>query len=341
MRIAEISTLHRPVPPMGEGSIESLVSTLTEGLVERGHEVTLFASADSETTARLWSPVPLERHRNPAAWDWQIYEAFQVREAFRMWEEFDLIHCHSYHFGLLYCDLVPTPSLHSVHIEPGPDYRFLAESTTNRSLHFCSRFQAREFERVEGIEVIPHGVDPTLYDPKPDGKPGKYLAYLGRFHPDKGLPEAIEIAKKSGIPLKLAGPINDYYSNLLEPMIDGSHIQMVGEVDAKEKAKFLQDAKALLFPIQRGEPFGLVLIEAMACGVPVLATNRGAVSEIVVHGETGWIGESVEDLLEGIRRLEEFDPAKIRRHVEVNFSNARMVDRLENLMTRIVERNEA
>ncbi|MCA9437985.1 MAG: glycosyltransferase, partial [Candidatus Omnitrophica bacterium] len=157
MRIAEISTLHRPVPPVGEGSIESLVSTLTEGLVERGHEVTLFASADSETNARLWSPVPLERHRNPDAWDWQVYEAFQVREAFRMWEEFDLIHCHSYHFGLLYCDLVPTPSLHSVHIEPGPDYRFLAESTTNRSLHFCSRFQAREFERVEGIEVIPHG----------------------------------------------------------------------------------------------------------------------------------------------------------------------------------------
>src|SRR3990172_4715112 len=140
MRIAEISTLHRPVPPNGEGSIESLVYTLTEGLCTRGHTVTLFAHPHSRTSALLRSPAKVGVEKGSDIWDWRVYEAFQVSEAFKSWRDFEVIHCHSYHFGLLFCDLVPTPSLHSLHIEPSPDYLFLAERTQNRRMHFCSRY---------------------------------------------------------------------------------------------------------------------------------------------------------------------------------------------------------
>ncbi|MCC5874994.1 MAG: glycosyltransferase, partial [Candidatus Sumerlaeia bacterium] len=157
MRIAEIATLGRPVPPTGEGSVELLVSLQTEELVNRGHEVTLFALPSSRTAARLESPVKSSYADGVNAWDWQVYESFQVREAFRQWRDFDIIHCHSYHFGMLYCDFVPIPSLHSIHIEPGPDYLFLAQNTRNRHLHFCSQYQARDFSGVANTHVIPHG----------------------------------------------------------------------------------------------------------------------------------------------------------------------------------------
>ena len=336
MRVAEISTLHRPVPPEGEGSIENIVSILAEGLVRKGHEVTLFAAEDSRTSARLRSPVRVTHSRNASMWDWQTYESFQVREAFRVWKDFDVIHCHSYHFGLLFCDLVPIPSLHSIHIEPGPDYLFLAANTRNRRLHFCSRYQARDFADIAGVHVIPHGIDLANF-PAPAGTPGDYLAYLGRFLPDKGPLEAIRIAKQCGIPLKLAGPPNEYLRTVLEPEFRGAPVEYIGEVQGKAKADFLRDALALLYPLQWGEPFGLVLIEAMACGVPVVATNRGAVPEIVSHGKTGWLGETEADLAEAVEIIADLDRAAIRRHVEEHFSSDRMVERIEKLLVEMSE----
>src|SRR5690606_33554987 len=155
---------------------------------------------ESKTTARLISPVKSSYVGDPDKWDWQLYEAFQVREAFAMWREFDIINCHAYWFGLMHADAVPIPSIHSLHIEPGPDYSFLAERTQNRHLHFCSKFQARNFKDISGTHIIPHGIDVDAYAPVPvENFDANYLAWLGRFHPEKGVLEAIDLARAAGI----------------------------------------------------------------------------------------------------------------------------------------------
>lgn len=337
MRIAEISTLARPVPPPGEGSIESLVSVITEGLVRRGHEVTLFATADSKTSARLQSPVEGSYAGDPSKWDWQLYESFQVSEAFRRFKEFDVIHCHAYHFGLLYCDWVPIPSLHTIHIEPGPDYLFLARRTRNRHLQLCSSYQAREFAGLPGVHVIPHGIDIESFKLNGGVSSENYLAFLGRLIPEKGLLQAVEFARASGVPLKIAGPPTDYFRKSIEPLVDGRLIQYVGAISAEKRAGFLSAARALIYPLQRGEPFGLVLVEAMACGLPVIATNCGAVSEIIQHGKNGWVGDSAEDWAAGLQAADRMDRAAIRRMATENFSSERMVDSIEDLLRKIVE----
>lgn len=337
MRIAEISTLARPVPPPGEGSVESLVSAITEGLVARGHDVTLFATAGSRTTAALRSPVPTGYRDDPRMWDWQLYEAYQAREAFAAWRDFDVIHCHAYHFGLLFCDFVPTPSLHSVHVEPGPDYLFLAQRTHNRHLHFCSRYQAEGFAGVAGVHVIPHGIDVNRFHVAPPQAREDYAVFLGRFIPDKGPLAAIRAAREFDIPLKLAAPANEYFEEAIRPEVDGRDVEYVGEVRNAEKADLLARARALLYPVERGEPFGLVLVEAMASGLPVVATNRGAVPEIVEHGRTGWIAEDPADLVRGLREVERLDRDAIRRRAEERFSSAVMVDRIEKTLVTVAE----
>lgn len=335
MRIGIISTLARPVPPKAEGSVELLVSYLTDFLVERGHEVTLFALPESNTRARLLSPVESSYVRDPDKWDWQLYESFQVKEAFGRWREFDVINCHSYYFGLMYADAVPIPSVQSFHIDPGPDYRFLAQRTQNRQLHFCSQYQARGFNGMSGIHVIPHGIDVDAYARVPIPTKHEYLAWLGRFHPEKGVLAAIDIARKASLPLKLAAPANDYYRDVIAPHVDGGAVEYVGELAESAKAAFLANAMALLYPVERGEPFGLVLIEAMAAGLPVVAYDKGAVPEIIESGVTGFLGSREPDLLEGIARARHLDRSRIRAEAKQKFSFQAMGARMENLMMEI------
>ncbi len=332
LRIAEIATLGRPVPPQGEGSVEHLVSIITEGLVQRGHEVTLFARADSKTSARLESPVPTGY--GSGKWDWQLYEGFQVREAFRRWREFDIIHCHSYHHALLFCDFIRIPVLMSIHIEPGPDYRFLAINSTNRHLHFSSSFQAREFEDIQQKSIIPFGL-PVPEKMNGDWGRGDYLAFLGRFHPDKGVLDAIRIARKAGRKLILAAPENDYFREDILPEIDGKSVIYAGELSGHEKYRFLARSAGLLYPNTRGEPFGLVLAEALLSGTPVLARDIGAVSEIVDHGATGWLAKTDEDFLEGIDAAPILSRPLIRDTAVARFSEERMLNDIEGLLTRL------
>jgi glycosyltransferase involved in cell wall biosynthesis len=335
MRVAEIAPLTHPVPPAGEGSVETIVSAITEGLVRRGHDVTLFATADSKTSAELRSPVEVGYTRDPEKWDWQLYEAHSVREAFRAWPEFDVIHCHAYHFGLLFCDFVPIPSVHSLHVEPGPDWLFLAQRTANRHLVFCSQHQAREFGDVTGVHVVPHGVDVDAFHVSES--PGEHLLFIGRCLPEKGPLEAIRLARAAGAPLRIAAPGNDHLREEIGPEVDGKMIEYLGEIRGREKADVLATARALLYPVQRGEPFGLVLVEAMASGLPVLALNRGAVPEIVEQGVTGWIGETEEDLIAGLERVDALDRRAIRRRAAERFSIEQMVDRHEQLLMQVVE----
>jgi len=337
MRIAEISTLFRPVPPPGEGSVESIVHILTEGLVRRGHEVTLYATADSKTSARLRSPVRESYTTDPGKWDWRIYEAAQARRAFLDHRDFDVIHCHSYHHGLLYCDFVPVPSLHSIHIEPGPDYRFLAERTENRHLHFCSRYQARDFGAVRGVDVIPHGTTLGSSPGAGEGPVGDYAAFLGRFIPEKGPLDAIRIARRAGVPIRLAAPATEYFREVIEPEVDGRSVEYVGELKGEEKARFLSRAKALLYPIQTPEPFGLVLAEALVCGTPVIAFRRGAVPEIVRHGKDGWLGGTEEELGRGLAEVERLDRCAVRASARERFSAEVMIGRIELLLETLVK----
>lgn len=335
MRIAQIATLNRPVPPKGEGSVELLVSLITEELVRRGHDVTLFALPSSKTNARLISPVPRSYSEDSSLWDWQLYENFQVREAFMHWQDFDVIHCHSYHFGLLYCDFVPIPSLHSFHIEPGPDYVFLATATRNRHLLFCSQYQSREFSGIAGVHVIPHGLDLSDYRPLPTGEREGYLAFLGRFTPGKGADLAIQAAKKSGIPLRLAAPPNAYFHEVIAPQLIPGFIDYLGPLSGEKKADFLARASALLYPVRDAEPFGLVLVEAMASGTPVIAFDRGGVLEIIEHKRTGWISDTDEDFMVGIESVSIFDPMKISAEAHRRFDYRIMVDAMENLLLRL------
>jgi len=336
MRIAQISTLARPVPPNGEGSVETLVHGLTEGLIRRGHEVTLFAVAASQTSAHLCSPVETSYAADPRKWDWQLYEAYQVSQAFRDAARFDLIHCHAYSYGFLFCDSVATPSLHSLHIEPGHDTRFLATRTRNRWIHFSSKFQAREFADVPRVHIIPHGIELAQYRVAGPDDRENYLLFLGRFIPEKGPLEAIDIARRAGVPLKLAAPENDYFREILRPQIDGKQIRYIGEVAGDTKRELLTRARALIYPIRDPEPFGLVLLEALASGLPILAFNRGSVSEIVTPGRTGFVGQTGSDLIEQLDSVDSLDRQEIRRDAEERFSHETMLDRLEQLMSHIV-----
>lgn len=338
LRIAEISTLSRPVPPVGEGSVESLVSSITEGLVARGHEVTLFATADSQTSATLCSPVPRSYVDDPAKWDWQLYEAWQVCEAFRRHADFDIIHCHSYHHALLLCDLVPIPVLMSMHLEPGPDYVFLAERSRNRHLHFCSRYQARSFAHISGKSIILHGVPVAGALAAASEPRGHDLLFLGRFSSEKGVLDAIRIARRLGSRLLLAAPPNDYYHANVEKEVDGDQVVYVGEVHGVEKFRLLSRARALLYPVNRGEPFGLVLIEALLSGTPVLAHPLGAVPEVVTHGENGWLSESDEGFEAGLSFAQEADNEAIRAAAMSRYSDARMVDEIETLLLQLAGR---
>jgi len=337
MRIALISTLARPVPPPGEGSVELLVSELAEHLVRFGHEVTLYGLANSKTTGRLRSPVETSYVTDSKKWDWQLYEGYQVREAFAAAEDFDVIHCHSYHFGLLFSDFISIPTVHSMHVEPGPDIRFLAERTRNRHLVFASQFQAQPFAGLEDIHVVPHGIDVAKFGVISPSEREGYLAYLGRFHPDKGPLQAIELARASGQPVKLAGPSNDYFRESILPLVDGEQVQYVGELNTEEKAQFLARAQALLYPVERGEPFGLVLVEALACGLPVLALNRGAVPEIVVNGQDGFIAESTDELVAALQKVADVDRETIRRRAVERFSSETMARRFEALYQQAID----
>lgn len=340
MRIAQIATLARTVPPRGEGSVESLVFNLTEGLVRRGHEVTLYAAEGSRTSAALRSPAGFSYSVDKAKWNWQLWEAYQVEQAFRAAREFDVIHCHSYHHGLLYCDWVAAPSLHSFHVEPGPDIAHLANQTRNRHLHFCSVFQARNFTLDSRVSIISHGVDDMVLRPTVEGG-GNYLAYLGRFMPDKGVEQAVTIAQVSGLPLLLAGPENEYFTQIVRPRLS-AEMDYVGELATDdEKSHFLSKAMCLLYPVQRAEPFGLVLVESLMCGTPVIAPRLGAVPEIIEDGMTGFIvDQSAYEYAHAVSRLGQLDRGIIRSRAVERFSLRRMVDDLERTLLAIAGKGQ-
>ena len=330
LKIAVLSSVWFPVPPSGYGGIEWVVSLLADGLVEAGHDVTLFASGDSRTKATL-SYVYEEA---PSQWigrsHWELHHSFAC---YTQADDFDVINDHTGIAGLVVSGLVETPVVHTVHGplvgEPGKMYEQAAALVPNLHLISLSMNQRRPKPNLPWLANCPNALDLSVYPCKPHK--GEYLLFLGRLSPDKGCHRAIAVAMELELPLKIAGKKQepkeqDYFESFVEPHLGVHGIEYLGEVSHGMKVELLQDARATLFPIDWEEPFGLVMIESMACGTPVIATNRGAVPEVIEHGRSGIIVDTYREMGAALEAADALDPLECRRYVEERFSPERMVD---------------
>ena len=333
LRIAQIAPVAGPVRPGAGDSIEQLVGLLCEGLVRRGHDVTLYATGDSVTSARLRSLRARGYDEDDELWDWQFAEAVHAASAFAHAGEHDVIHAHDLHFALPFAGLVDVPVIETQHVESSPEVRAAQRRCANVHLAAVSEHQRRQLGPGLKTSVVPHGIDVAAFPFR--ASPGDYLLYLGRMLPDKGPLEAVRIARAAQLPIVLAGPLEEGAEGILEGALDGDRVRHVGPVDHATRDTLLCGAAALLFPISYPEPFGLVMIEAMACGTPVLATELGAVPEIVEQGLTGFMAPTWEALAELVPAALALDRSAIRRRALERFDAARMVADYEALYTRI------
>jgi glycosyltransferase involved in cell wall biosynthesis len=324
MRIAQIAPLYESVPPRLYGGTERVVAHLTDELVRRGHEVVLFASADSETAAEL---VPCRdvalRLDDDLSWDIPAHLSM-LAEVRNRAHEFDVLHFHLECFHLPFFSDRIDQTLTTMHGRQDiSDLRTLHRHYPNYPLVSISDSQRRSLPHLNWVRTIHHGYPKSQYIFSPAAK-GGYLAFLGRISPEKGLDRAIEIARQSGIPLRVAAKIDradkDYFEARIGPLLKGRGVEFIGEIGESEKSEFLGGALALLFPISWPEPFGLVMIEAMACGTPVIGFRQGSVSEVINDGVTGFIVETVEGASAAVRQLGTIDRARVRSTFERRFT---------------------
>jgi len=315
-------------PGVGE-SIEQLVWMLTEELVRRGHRVTLFATGDSRTSAQLRSVYARGYEHEPGLWDWYFHETMHAGAAFEQAGGFDVIHCHDYHFALPFTRLTATPVVHTPHVEVNPDVREAYGRYPEVQLVVASEFQRSTLGGLPNVTVVPHGIDTGAF---PFGaQAGDYLLFLGRMIADKGPVHAVEAARALDMPLLLAGPGGDHYDADVAPLVDGERVQYLGRISPTRRDELLAGAAALLFPSVYPEPFGLVMIEAMACGTPVAATAIGAAPELIEEDVTGACADSPAALPEAVARALALDRARIRERAQARFDYRRMVDGYETL----------
>jgi glycosyltransferase involved in cell wall biosynthesis len=329
LRIAQVAPLYESVPPQLYGGTERVVSWLTEELVGLGHDVTLFASGDSRTRARLVPVCPIALWRDPDARETLPQHVRMLELVFRDPSRFDVIHfhCDYIHFPLvrrLPCANVST--LHGqIHLH---DVESIFKEYHELPLVSISDAQRRPLPSANWQATIYHGLPRNLHTFQPQA--GKYLAFLGRISPEKRLDRAIEIARRAGVPLKVSAKIDDedraYFQNTIAPLLNESRsfVEFIGESGGERKNEFLRGASALLFPIDWAEPFGLVMIEALACGTPVIAWRNGSVPEIIEHGVTGFVVDSIDEATACVRRISEIQRAECRRAFEERFDARRM-----------------
>ena len=344
MKIAILAPIWFAVPPSGYGGIEWVVSLLADGLTDAGHEVTLFASGDSRTKATLSSvfaeaPSELIGRTQP--------ELLHGLSCYVRAEEFDIVNDHTGMLGSMLGATVETPVVHTVHGpldgEPGRIYELIDHLAPHVGLISISMNQRKPKPNLNWIGNCHNALDFSVYPFKPTR--GEYLLFLGRLSPDKGAHRAIAVAMETGLPLKIAGKKQDpkevrYFKELVEPhLLDG--IEYLGEVSHGEKVELLQNARATLFPIEWEEPFGLVMIESMACGTPVIATRWGAVPEVIEHGRSGIIVDDYRIFPSALEEADKLDPFDIRRYVEQEFSRERMVSEYLKVYRTFIERTRA
>ncbi|MCL6432665.1 MAG: glycosyltransferase family 4 protein [Leptolyngbyaceae cyanobacterium HOT.MB2.61] len=340
MRIAQIAPLWERVPPPAYGGIELVVGLLTDELVRRGHDVTLFASGDSITLARLESVYPRAIRLDPTVKEYSIYEMLELSRAYERADEFDIIHSHVGYSALPFAALVKTPTVHTLHGIFTSDNRKMYAHASKQAFVSISNAQREPDLKLNYVATVYNGIDPSryLFYPQPSNPP--YLAFLGRLSPEKGPHLAIEIAKRAGWCLKLAGKVDvvdrEYFAKEVQPHIDGKQIIYLGEANHQQKSELMGNAVATLFPITWREPFGLVMTESMATGTPVIAMELGSTSEIIAHGKTGFLCHSIEECVDAIAKVADIDRLTCREHIIQNFSVKRMVDGYEAVYQQIL-----
>jgi glycosyltransferase involved in cell wall biosynthesis len=329
MRIAQIAPLTESVPPRLYGGTERVVSFLTEQLVDMGHEVTLFASGDSVTRAELAAVWPTALRFDGELRDAMAPHLLMLEQVCRCAHEFDVLHCHLDYWPFSLFGRQATPFLTTLHgrldlRELRPIYDCFPEAP----LVSISDAQRAPLPNANFVATVQHGLPQDLLTPRP--KTPSYLAFLGRICPEKRPDRAIRIAREVGIPLKIAAKVDrvdeEYFRTMIRPMLDRQYVEMVGEINDADKADFLSGAVALLVPIEWPEPFGLVMIEAMACGTPVIAFNRGSVPEIVEHGVNGLIVNDTAGAIAAVPRAAAMSRAAVRRSFERRFTAQRMAE---------------
>jgi len=335
MKIAHVAPVATTIPPPKSGSVETMTSLLTEGLVACGHDVTLFATADSTTRAALSAIYPHGYWHDQNMWPWELYEMLNLAAAVERAREFDVIHYEAayYPISLAFTRLSPTPILQTLHHSPSPAEVALWSRYPEAPFVAISREQATLLTGANVVATVLHGIDTdafTFCD-----TPGDYLLFLGRFTEGKGVLQAIEVAKRAGMKLILAAAEDDYYRRTIAPHVDGSQIVYVGEADFAAKVKLFGGARALVYPIQAREPFGLVLAEAMACGTPAVALDRGAVREVVDEGVTGIIAADLDEMVTKLPSVLSLDRRRIRERAVERFGVARMVNEYVAVYERI------
>jgi len=338
MRIALLSPIAWRTPPVAYGPWEQVASLLAEGLVERGLDVTLFATADSQTRARLHAVCP-RPYEEDASINPKVWECLHISEVFEHAGEFDIIHNHFDFLPLVWTRLVNTPVVSTIHGFSSPDILPVYEKY-NADVHYISISDADRSPKLDYTATIHHGIDMTRFSFR--ATPGGYLLFFGRMHPDKGAAEAIEIARAAHMPLIMAGPVQDkvYFSTLVEPHIDSVQVKYAGSVGPHERDRLLGGARALLHPIAFDEPFGLSVVEAMACGTPTIAFTRGSMPEIIRDGETGFLVKDVQEAIRAVAHLDDISRQACRREAEDRFSAARMVDDYIRVYKRLLDSQE-
>ena len=326
LRIAIVGPVAQPIPPPRSGSVESVTALLTEGLVARGHDVTLFATGSSATSARLHATFARGYHEDPDLWPWELCELMNLAAAVERAQDFDVVHYQAEYapVSLAFARLTRTPLVVTVHHAPTPSEVALWSRVGEAPFVAISEAQRSLLAGLNVVARIHHAVDTDALTACLE--PEDYLLFLGRFTEGKGVLEAIEVARRTGHRLVLAAAENEYYQHVVAPRVDGERVVFAGEVEPAGKASLLGRARALLYPVRASEPFGLVMAEAMACGTPVAALRRGAVGELVDDGVTGRAFDSIDELVEGLPDVLALDRQGVRRRAVERFAPERMVD---------------
>jgi len=339
MRIGMIAPISWRVPPRGYGPWEWVVSLLTEGLVERGVDVTLFATADSLTQAKLAAICP-RPYSEDSSLDPKVWECLHIAHAFERAAEFDLLHNHFDFLPLSYSALTATPVLTTIH-------GFSSEKILpvyqkyNAATDYVAISNADRHPTLDYAATVYHGIPLAEFSLRPS--PDDYLLFFGRIHPDKGVVEAIEVAHRTGRRLMIAGLIQDqaYFDEKVAPHLDNSQISYIGLVEPAQRSEIMGRAYALLHLINFAEPFGLSMIEAMACGTPVIATPLGSIPEIIKDQQTGFIVDNLAEAVAAVQAVEQLDRAFIRRYIAQNFSCDQMVEGYIQVYQQVLEQHRA
>jgi glycosyltransferase involved in cell wall biosynthesis len=340
MKIAQIAPLWERVPPPAYGGIELVVGLLTDELVRLGHEVTLFASGDSLTLAKLVSVHPRALRLDSTIRDSSIYEFLQLASVYEQAADFDIIHSHMGIAPLTSATLVATPTVHTLHGIFTPDNEKIFKHCRKQPYISISNSQREPRLGLNYVDTVYNGIDVSSYEFYPQPIEPSYLAFLGRISPEKGTHLAIEIAKKTGQRLKIAGKVDvvdvEYFEQEIKPHIDGKQIEYLGEANHVQKNAIMGGAYATLFPITWREPFGLVMVESMASGTPVIAMRLGSTEEVIVDGKTGFLCNNIEECIDSIDKIGSLNRYVCRQYVEENFSVQQMTKSYEAVYQQII-----